>query len=69
MLELSNERVGQILHQETLQTEELPTILRAIYTRYMRLYEKIYADIEALNDAEIARLREYHEETKSLVKY
>ena len=69
MLELSNDRVGQILHQETLQTEELTTILRAIYTRYMRLYEKVFADIEALDDAEIARLRKYHEETRSLVKY
>ena len=69
MLELSNERVSQILHQETLQTEELTTILRAIYTRYMRLYEKVFADIEALDDAEIARLRQYHEETRSLMKF
>ena len=69
MLELSNERVAQILHQETLQTEELATILRAVYTRYMRLYEKVYTNIEALDDAEIAKLRKYHEETKSLLKY
>lgn len=69
MVELSSERVEQILHKETLKTEESATILRAIYTRYLRLYEKYFANIDALNDHEIAELREYHEETKSLVKY
>ena len=38
MVELSNERIDQILHEETAKTEELTTILRSIYTRYMRLY-------------------------------
>ena len=69
MVELSNERIGQILHEETVKTEETATILRSIYIRYMRLYEKYFADIDALNNAEIARLRKYHEETVSLVKY
>ena len=69
MIELSNERVEQILHQETQKTEELTTILRAIYTRYMRLYEKFFADIDALNDDGIAELKKYHEETVSLLKY
>ena len=69
MVELSNERIGQILHEETAKTEELATILRSIYTRYMRLYEKYFADIDALNNAKIAELRKYHEETGSLVRY
>ena len=69
MVELSNERIEQILHEETAKKEELETILRGIYTRYMRLYEKYFADIDALNDDGIAELRNYHEETKSLVKH
>ena len=69
MVELSNERIGKILHEETVKSEELTTILRSIYTRYMRLYEKYFADIDALNNAKIAELRKYHEETGSLVKY
>ena len=69
MLELSSERVEEILHKETRKTEELKTILRGIYTRYMRMFEKYFADIDALNDEEIAKLKEYHEETKSLIKY
>ena len=69
MLELSNERLDQILHKETVKKEELGTILRSIYTRYMRLYEKYFADIDALNDDMIAELKKYHEETGSLVKY
>ncbi len=69
MVELSKERIEQILHEETMKNEELTTILRSLYTRYMLLYEKYYADIDALNDAEIARLRAFHEETKSLLRY
>ena len=34
----------------------------------MRLYERYYADIDALNDDVIAELKNYHEETKSLCK-
>lgn len=67
--ELSKERIDQILHEETVKKEETSAILRSIYTRYMRLYEKYFADIDALNDKEIAVLRSYHEETRSLVKY
>ena len=40
-----------------MKTEELTTILRGVYTRYMRLFEKYFADIEALNDEEIAKLK------------
>ena len=69
MVELSNERVDQILHEETHKTEELITILRGIYIRYMRLYERYFADIDALNDDRIAELYKFHEETKSLIKY
>lgn len=69
MVELSSERVEEILHKETQKTEELVTILRAVYTRYMLLYEKYFADIDALNDEEIAKLKKYNEETESLVKY
>ena len=50
MIELSNERVTQILHEETLKTEELTTILRAVYRRYMYLYDTCFKDIDALND-------------------
>ena len=69
MIELSNKRLEEILHKETPKEEELATILRSIYTRYMRLYERYFADIDALTDDEIAELRKYHEETGSLVKY
>ena len=69
MLELSNERIEQILHEETAKKEELNTILRGIYVRYMRLYEKYFSDIDALNDDKVAELREYHEETRSLVRH
>ena len=69
MVELSKERIEQILHEETVKKEESETILRGIYARYMRVYEKYFADIDALNDDVIAELRKYHEETRSLVKY
>ena len=69
MIELKKERIKQIVHEETADKEEVTTILRAIYNRYMHLYEKYFADIDKLNDKEIKKLREYHEETKSLVKY
>ena len=69
MIELSNERIDQILHKETAKKEDLETILRGIYTRYMRLYEKLFADIDALNNDEIAELKDYHEETRSLIRY
>ena len=69
MVELSTERVDEILHKETQRTEEPATILRSIYTRYMHLYETYLADIDALNDEKIAELKTYHEETESLVKY
>ena len=69
MFELSVERVDQILHQETPKKEELATILRGIYTRYMRMYEKYFADIDALDDDVIADLKKHNEETKDLIKY
>ena len=69
MVELSKERIERILHEETAEKEDLETILRGIYTRYMRLYEKYFADIDALNDHKIDELRQYHEETGSLVRY
>ena len=69
MIELSKERIGQILHEETLKTEDVKTILRSVYTRYMHLYEKYFADIDALNDDVVAGLRSYNEETQSLIKY
>ena len=69
MIELSKERVEQILHEETMKTEELATILRAIYRRYMYLYETYFSDIDALNDEKIAELKKYHDETCSLLKY
>ena len=69
MIELSTERIEQILHKETVKKEDLGTILRSIYARYMHLYEAYFADIDALNDDKIAELKKYHEETGSLVKY
>ena len=69
MVELSTERVDQILHEETRRTEDPATILRSIYTRYMHLHERYFADMDALNDEKIAELKKYHEETKSLIKY
>ena len=69
MIELSHERIDQILHEETLKREDLDTILRSIYSRYMNLYEKYFADIDALDDEKIAAMREYNEETRSLIKY
>ena len=36
MIELSTERVEEILQKETQKTVDLPVILRAVYTRYMR---------------------------------
>jgi len=69
MVELSNERIQKILHEETTKKEDLDTILRSLYTRYMCLYEKYFADIDALDNDKIAELRKYHEETKSLVRY
>ena len=69
MVELSNERVDQILHEETHKTEELITILRGVYIRYMRLYESYFEDIDALDDDRIAEFNKFHEETRSLIKY
>lgn len=69
MIELSKERMDQILHEETTKKEESDTILRGIYTRYMRLYEKYFSDLDALDDDKIAEMKKYHEETISLVKY
>ena len=69
MVELSKERIEQILHEETAKKEDQGTILRSIYTRYMRLYEQLFEDIDALDDDQIAVLRDYHDETRSLVRY
>lgn len=69
MVEFSKERIGQILHEETMKKEETETILRGIYTRYMLLYERFFADIDTLDDDKIAELKKYHEETWSLIKY
>ena len=69
MIALSNERIGQMLHEESVKKEDTDVLLRGIYIRYMRLYEKYFADIDALNDQEIAALRTYHQETRSLIRY
>ena len=69
MITLTNERIEQMLHEETVKKEEQNTILRAVYTRYMRLYENYFADTDSLDDESVAALKNYHEETRSLVKY
>ena len=66
MVELSLERIDEMLHKETLKKEETTTILRCVFSRYMQLYERYLADIDALNDEMIAELKAYHEETRSL---
>ena len=69
MVELSKERIDQILHEETTKTEPLQIILRSIYARYMYLFENYIADFDSLNDDKIAEFNKYHEETRSLIKY
>jgi len=69
MVELTTGRINQILHEETAGKEDLPTILRSIYTRYMHLYEEYFSNIDALNDDKIAELKKYNEETISLTKH
>ena len=63
MLELSNERIEQILHEGTAKKEEQATVLRGIYTRYMILYEGYFADIAALNDDKISELSDMASES------
>lgn len=69
MIELNNERLEQILHDETAKTEDVKTILRGIYARYMNLYERYIADFAELNDDKVAEFSKYQEETQSLIKY
>ena len=69
MVELSLERIDEMLHKETPKKEETTTILRCVFSRYMQLYERYLADIDALNDEMIAELKAYHEETRSLCRY
>ena len=56
MIELNRERIEQMLHEETSKKEELETVLRCIYTRYMHLFENYFADLDALNDDKVAEL-------------
>lgn len=69
MKELSKERIEKILQEETPKDEDVSTILRSIYNRYMRLYEDYFSDIDRLNDEKIAEFQKYNEETCSIVKY
>lgn len=69
MVELNNERIDQILHEEAKKTEPLPQLLRAIYTRYMNLFEDYIANIYDLTDDKIDAYKKQHEETRSLIKY
>ena len=69
MIELSNERIEQMLHDETKKTEALPTLLRCIYTRYMYLFGLYFDNLETLNDDKIAEFKKYHAETQALIRY
>ncbi len=69
MIELSKERVDQILNEETMNDVDAKAVLRSIYARYIHTYEKFFEDIDALNDETIAELRQYQEETISLARY
>ena len=68
MIELSKERIEQILHEETPKKEDSSTILRSIYTRYRRLYEQYLEDMDVLSDEKIAAFRKYSEETMALIR-
>ena len=68
MIELTNERIEEIL-KETKETEPLPLLLRAIYLRYVNLYENYFAKWDELTNDKIAEFNKQHEETKSLIKY
>ena len=69
MVKLDNERVEQILQNETMKTQPLPTILRGIYTRYINLYEDYIAEIDKLTDDKIDAYKRQNAETQSLIKY
>ena len=69
MMKLSMGTIDRMLHKETAKKEDLATILRSIYTRYMRLFEEYLDDLDGLNHEKIAEMRKYHEETQSLIKY
>ena len=69
MIELSKERIEKILHEETTKKEDVDTILRGIYIRYMNIFERYFADIDKLSNDKIEDLKQYHEETKSLFRY
>lgn len=69
MVELSKERMEQMLHEETAKKEDQGAILRAVYTRYMQIFEKYIQNLDTLDDEQIAEMRKYHLETISLVKY
>jgi predicted transcriptional regulator len=69
MVELSNERIEQILHEETKKTEDMKTILRGIYLRYMNLFERYIADFDTLKNDKIDEFKKQHEETQSLIRY
>ena len=69
MMELSKERIEQMLHEETVKKESADAILRCIYARYMHMYEQYFADIGALNDVRIAEMRKSNEETLCLIRY
>lgn len=68
MVELSKERIDKILHEETPKEEKAQTVLLSVYTRYRRLYEDYFTDIDALTDDRVAELRKYYEDTESLIK-
>ncbi len=69
MIQISNERAEQIIQEETKKTQPLPQLLRAIYTRYMNLYEDYIANIYDLTSEKIAAYKKQNDETIALVRY
>ena len=69
MIELSNDRIKEILEDETAKTIDLKIILRGLYTRYRNLYEPYIAGFDKLNDDRVAEFAKTHAETKALFKY
>lgn len=69
MIQLSNERAEQIIQEETKKTQPLPQLLRAIYTRYMNLYEDYIANMFDLTSEKVAEYKKQNDETICLVRY
>ena len=69
MVELSPERIEEILHKETVKEEDPKTVMRAVYNRYRCVFEQYIDQIFEMNQSKIDEFNKYHQETNSLIKY